>query len=238
MFHSGHLSGGASLLKKLKLGKAVTSTGTIAIAGATTEVGIIPCGTTSFANAYGLTNDAATYSSTQGATEGIVTVNVRPDQIIRARMSGGATDGTVLVSHTNTSASAGGTTLTASTLSAQDMDGGIIWCISGNNVGLSRSITAFTASTSCVVTVPFPRAIAVGDIFLATCYNWVGTGAGGADGPMAVTTSTLLLEANADAASGSGGDVSVVDLELNGASNSYVLFKLRNHVHDSDALVS
>jgi len=233
MIHAGHLSGGASLLKKLKLGAAAVDPGIIMIGGAGTALGVIPCTATSFVSAYGLAQDEAVYSSTQGATEGVVTVNVRADQIIKARMSGTAADGGALVSHTNTSASAGGTVLTAA-VGTHDIDGGTMWCVSGNNVGLSRSITAYSSNASCTVTVPFPRAIAVGDIFHIIPFNIHGTGADGADGCGFVSTTTLFLEADTIRASGTGGEVSVVDLELNGALNSYVLFKLRLHVHDSD----
>ena len=234
MIHAGHLMGGASLIKKYKLGAAITSTGTIAGDGTTSQLGVIPCTTTAFISAVGLTNDAGTYSTTQGATEGMVSINVRSDQIIKARAAGGATDGTVLVSHTNTSASAGGTVLTA-TVGTHSCIGGTIWCVSGNNVGLSRSVTATSSNASVTVTVPFPRAIAVGDVFHLIPWNMAGLGADTADGSGFVQTTTLLLEANSVIASGTGGDVSVVDLELNGAGNSYVLFKLRNHIHDSDA---
>ena len=234
MIAAGHLSGGASLLKKLKLGAAQADPGIIVIGGAGASLGVIPCTTTSFDSAYGLAQDEGVYSSTQGDAEGLVTVNVRPDQIIKARMSGAATDGTVLVSHTNTSASAGGTVLTAA-VGTHDIDGGVIWCVSGNNVGLSRQITAYSSNTSVTVTVPFPRAIAVGDIFHIIPWNIHGTGANGADGCGFVQTTTLFKEADSVIASGTGGEVSVVDLELNGSGNSYVLFKLRNHVHDSAA---
>ena len=234
MIAAGHLSGGASLLKKLKMGAAIVDPGIILIGGAGTSLGVIPCTATSFASAFGLAQDEATYSSTQGATEGVVTVNVRPDQIIKARMSGTAADGGALVSHTNTSASAGGTVLTAA-IGTHDIDGGLMWCVSGNNVGLSRSITAYSSNASATVTVPFPRAIAVGDVFHIIPWNMAGTGADGADGCGFVSTTTLFTEADSIRASGTGGEVSVVDLELNGSLNSYVLFKLRMHVHDSDA---
>jgi len=237
MIAAGHLSGGAAVLKKYKLGAAIANAGVIAMGGAGTSLGVIPVTTTSFANAYGLTQDQATYSSTQGATEGVVTVSVRSDQIIKARMCGGATDGTVMATYTNTSASAGGTVLTAA-IGTYDIDGGMMWCISGNNVGLSRSITAYSSNASATVTVPFPRAIAVGDVFMIIPWNIAGTGADGADGCGFVQATTLFTEANAQIASGTGGEVSVVDLELNGASDSFVLFKLRDHVHDSAALAS
>ena len=134
--------------------------GIIMIGGATTSLGVIPCTTTSFANAQGFAMDVGTYSTTQGAAEGLVTLDVRPDLVIRALMTAGATEGTALTVLQTTSASAGGTTVTDADVGSADMDGGTVWCISGNNVGHSRGITAHTGSTSIVVTVPFPRAIA------------------------------------------------------------------------------
>jgi hypothetical protein len=226
------------LLKRYKLGATQSYAGIVMIGGATTSVGLIPSTTTSFANAYGLATDQGTYSSTQGAEEGMVTVDVRPDLVIRALMTGSSTEGTALTVLQSTSASSGGTTVTDADTGGNDMDGGTVWCLSGNNVGLSRSITAHTGSTSIVVTVPFPRAIATTDEYLMCPWNMAGTGAAGADGPMAVQTSTLLYQADASIASGTGGEVSVVDLELRGRSDSYVLFVLRDHVHNSAALAS
>lgn len=238
MYHAGHLCGGAALLKKMKLGAAMADPGIVMIGGAGTSLGVIPCTTTSFANAYGLAQDEGTYSTTQGAAEGLVTVNVRPDAIIRSLMSGGATEGTALTTLINTSASAGGTVITDADVGSNDFDGGIVWCTKGNNVGHSRGVTAHSAATSVTVTVPFPRAIAVGDEFIVIPYNIAGTGAAGADGPGFLQTSTLFTQADASIAGGTGGEVSVVDLELNGASDSHVLFVLRDHVHNSAALAS
>jgi hypothetical protein len=233
-----HLAGGAPLLKKLKMGAAIANPGVVVIAGVTTAVGVIIATTTSAANAYGLALDQATYSSTQGAEEGIVTVDVRPDLVVKALMSGGATENTALTVLQATSASAGGTTLADADVGSADMDGGILWGLSGNNVGLSRSITAHTGGTSVVVTVPFPRAIATSDEYLFAPYNWVGTGGAGADGPAAVQGTTLITQADASIASATGMEASVVDLELKGRSDSYVLFVLRDHVHNSAALAS
>ncbi len=240
MIASGHLAGGASLLKNYKMGAAIAnaSVGVVVMGGVTTAVGVIIATTTSAANAYGLTQGPGTYSATQGDAEGLVTVSCRPDLIIKALMSGGATEGTILTALTNTAASAGGTLISSTSVSANDMDGGLAYCISGNNAGLSRSVTAFSASTSATVTVPFPRAIAVGDVFVVLPYNMAGSGAAGADGPASIQATTLITQANADGASGTGMEASVVDLDLNGLSDSYVLFKLRDHVHDSAALAS
>jgi hypothetical protein len=237
MIISSHLAGGASLLKKLKLGAAVANPGTPVMGGAGTSLGVIPVTATSFINAYGLGLDPGTYSTTQGAVEGIVTVDVRPDLVVRARISGGATEGTAILTVTNTSASAGGTVVTA-TVGTHDIDGGTAFCISGNNVGLSRSITAYSSNASCTVTVPFPRAIAVGDQFIVVPWNMHGTGADGADGCGFLQTTTVFTEARQDIASGTGGEVSITDMELKESGDSYVYFVFRDHVHNSAALAS
>jgi hypothetical protein len=236
MIVSSHLAGGASLLKKMKLGAASVNAGVIVMGGAGTSLGVIPVTATSFANAYGLQLDPGAYSTAQGV-EGLVTVDVRPDLVIRARISGGATEGTAILTVTNTSASSGGTVVTA-TVGTHDIDGGTAFCISGNNVGLSRSITAYSSNATVTVTVPFPRAIAVDDRFIVVPWNTAGTGADGADGCGFLQTSTVFTEARQDIASGTGGEVSITDLEFHESGDSYVYFKLRDHVHGSAALAS
>ncbi len=227
------LNGGAELLKKFKLGAAQANPGIIVIGGAGASLGVIPCTSTSFDSAFGLATDRGVYSTTQGDAEGIVTVSARPDLVIKALMSGGATEGTTLTACVNTSASSGGTVLTAAAVGAADFDGGTMFFTSGNNVGISRSITSMSGSTSATVTVPFPRAIAVGDVGVVLPYNTAGTGAAGADGIGFVQTSTLFTQADASIASGTGGESFVVDLELNGLTDSYVLFGLRLHTYGS-----
>jgi hypothetical protein len=231
-----HLSGGAPVLKKLKIAATIANAGVLVKGGAAGDgANVIPTTTTDATECYGLGIDSATYSTTQGAAEGIVTVDVRPDLIVAALMSGGATEGTALAILTNTSASAGGTVVTAANVAANDMDGGTVWGRSGNNVGLSRTITAHTASTSVTVTVPFPRAIAVDDTYLMCPWNVGGDGAAsGADGHN-VQTTTLFTQADATIASGTGVEAAVIELELNGTSDSYVLFMVHDHVFGENA---
>jgi len=227
-----HLSGDAPLVRKLKLGAAQANAGILMIGGGDGAVGAIPCTTTSFANVQGLAIDRGIYSTTQGDAEGLVSVDIRPDLVVRARMCGGSTEGTSLTTLSNTSASSGGTVVTDADVGSADMDGGRVWCISGANVGQSRNITTHTGSTSVTVTVPFPHAIAVGDTFLMCPWNVTGPGASGADGMEAVQTTTVFTEADATIATATGGVASVVDLELNGAADSYVLFVAADHVYN------
>lgn len=236
---AGHLSGGASLLKRMKLGAAAVDPGIVMIGGATTSLGVIPSTTTSFANAYGLAIDEGVYDATPTAAEtgeGLVTVDVRPDLIIQALLNQGATESTALTVLQTTSASA--TVMTDADVGTPDMDGGMIWCISGGNVGQSRSITAFSAGVSLTITVQFLNTMATGDRYLFTPFNIAGTGTGGADGCGFMTTSTLFTQADNSAAAGSSAEISVVDLLLNDRTNSYVQFKLRDHVHHGNALAS
>lgn len=176
----------------------------------------------SFFNPHGGGSGTLTYSTTQGDTEGLVRVYITPDVIYRALMSGGAAEGTALQTITNTTANTAGTTVTATDTPDASMDDGLCWCLSGANVGMSRKITTYTANTSFVVTVPFPRTIAVNDTFAVIPYLPLVT--------RAVQLSTLLTQANASIAVGTGGNATVVEVVLNGASDSHVHFIGRDHI--------
>lgn len=238
MFAAQYIYGHATCKKKYKLGATMANAGILMIGGAAaTTANVIPCTTTNNTESYGFALDTGVYSTTQGDAEGLVTLDISPDLIIKALMSGGATEGTALAILTNTAASAGGTLVTAANTAANDMDGGTVWCITGNNVGLSRTISAHTASTSVTVLVPFPRTIAVGDTFLM-CPNSAGgdMAASGGDGAGRVQTTTLFTQADATIASGTGLTVAVVELELNGASDSYVYFTNMENVYGFQTL--
>lgn len=230
MQESGHLCGGGPYHKKMRVGASIANAG-IPIIAVTDAAGVRPCSTTSFADTPGLGLDVATYSASQGSThaEGLVTVSVRPDLIVKALMSGGATEGTALTLLSNTSASTDGLTITDADVGTNDMVGGTVWCISGANVGHSRAITTHTGSTSFAVTVAFLNDIAAGDEFLFCPWSNYGTGASGIDGVGHVQTTTLFTQADATIAAGTGGAAVVVDLELNGRTDSYVLFTLQDH---------
>jgi hypothetical protein len=163
-----------------------------------------------------------TYSTVQAATEGLIRVIVNPDLVIAARMSGGAAGGTALTIVTNTTANAAGTTVTDTTQPAASMQNGIAWGRTGANVGLSRKITTYTGQTSFVVTVPFPRTIAVNDTFLVA--PWLPlTGRN-------IQLTTDFTEANAAIAQGTGGNATIVQVIPRDTTDSYVYFIARDHV--------
>lgn len=228
MLEAGHLCGGAPLHKRYKISATFANAGVPTRAGAT-ATGIRPASTTSFADSVGLAIDTATYSATQGDAEGLVTVSVRPDLIIKALMTGAAAEGTAMILLSNTAAETAGTVITDADTGAADMVSGTVWCITGANVGRSRVITTHAASTSFTVTVPFTNDIASGDEFLFCPWSLQGDGVADIDGVGHVQASTLFTQANAVIAAGTGGAAVIVDLELNGRTDSAVLFLLQDH---------
>lgn len=228
MLAAGHLCGGAGLQKRFKIAVTIANAGIPGIA-VTNTVGIRPASTTSFADTMGLILDTATYSATQGDAEGVVTVSIRPDLIVKALMSGAAAEGTALTLLSNTTASAAGTVITDADVGTADMVSGTVWCITGANVGRNRIITTHSASTSFTVTVPFQQDLAVADEFLFCPWATFGTGAADLDGVGNLQTSTLFTQADATIASGTGAEAVAIDLELNGRSDSAVLFVFRDH---------
>jgi hypothetical protein len=177
--------------------------------------------TTSIAAALGLVLDNGmgsaasgpiTYSTTQGADEAVFSIIVNPDQILRAKMVTGATGGGITADAIATASSNGLTFVGAISVASPDMDEGIVWYTSGANVGRSRKITSTGATVTGTVIVPF-AANAVGDTF---CVAGVNIGLQG------VTLTTDLKNVRADIAVATGATFSVLDLELNGANDSYV----------------
>lgn len=181
----------------------------------------IPPTTTAAADLLGIFVETVTYSTTQAdfdgfvqGEEGTAMVDIDPFAVYEFRASGGATGGTALNSTapanilTNTSASAGGTTVTAAEVGTVSFtpngDAGILVGRTGNNAGQRRRITAHTNSTSTGVTVPFPFAIAVGDTFLR--FPWSKSGQN------VQFTATTFLEADATIIPGTGAPLAVVDV--------------------------
>lgn len=233
MLEAGHLCGGASLKKRYRIAATIANAGIPAIA-VTDTVGIRPATTTSFADTPGLILDTATYSASQGAThaEGSVMVSVRPDLIVKALMCAGATEGTALTVLSNTAASTDGLTITDADVGTADMASGTVWCINGANRGQSRAIVTHNSAQDFVVTVAFLNDIAVGDEFLFCPWSAYGTGASAIDGVGHVQATTLFTQANAIIASGTGGAAVVVDLELEGRTDSAVLFVFGDHQYN------
>ncbi len=234
-----HLCGGAGLKKKYKLAATVASRGIPILIGAAGDgANVLPTATTTAGPFIGLGLDTGVYSATQGDTEGIVSVDIRPDLVTRMTISGGATEGTALTVLTETSGESAGLTITdATNVGSLDLDGGLVFCIKGANASQSRTITTFSTGASIAVTVPFLNDIDAGDQFIAVPFNNTGDGAAsGGDAMGDITLTTLFTQARQNIAVGDGIDVNITDLVVLSSSRAFVYFTLRDHALNVDTV--
>ena len=231
------LSGAAPVMKRLKIG-ASAALGIPVLDTDTATAGVKNATTTSLADAVGVTVDASTYTTTQSTSmiEGVATVVINPDAVLRAQMVSAATGNTQLNITTNITASAAGTVITITTgdpdPSSPTMLDGTVIGVSGNNVGITRGITSVT-STTATVTVPFPYTIAVGDVFVLV--PWNAPGPNGAAMTVDLTTDLTAVRADQDATG--GALVAIVDVDFdrhNVRRNSYLNFLLKDHVYGTN----
>ncbi len=222
----GLLSGGAPVLKKYQVTETFGTAGVHANIGVTAEAGINLGTTTSAADMVGVTLDTATYTTTQGtgtsSAERLVTVVINPDAIIRMRLAGSATAGAALSAQTVTTASSGGTAVTtAAEWSSPTYLNGVVWGLTGTNVGQSRKITT-VSSTAGTVLVPFDYGTVVGDTFLRAPIYPMDS--------IVVQLVTALTEVDASAAISGTASFVCIDLELNGTADSYAHFVPGDHI--------
>lgn len=219
MQYAGCFSGSAPVIKRYKASATGMVAGAIVCAQANGSSGqMIVTAATATANQLGSLLDTGvgpnapvTYSATQGADEAVYGVIVNPDQMLRALMVTGAT-GTALTADTIVTATASGlTTIGGTSVASPDMDQGIVWYLSGANVGRSRTIGS-TSSVTATVIVPF-LANAIGDTFVYAGLNI---------GLQGMTLTTSVQNVRSDIAVSTGVTATTLDLELNGISDSYV----------------
>jgi hypothetical protein len=194
------------------------------------EAGLNAGTTTSAADFVGMSQDTVTYTTTQGtgvnSAERKVGVNITPDAVWRALLSGGATEGTALTQHTVTTASAGGTAVTTGTAwNSPTYDEGVVWGYSGNNAGQVRKITSVSA-TAGTVTIPFDNAVAVGDVYLRApaWFNATTT--------LQLTTNLFQVDASIAVATGAEygvDDMRLLDIGGEGTLRSEVFFHALDH---------
>lgn len=220
MQFAGTFSGSTPVIKKYKASATGYIPGIVMLRSAANASGQMSVSTTtSTANSLGLLLDngnnqgsSITYSTTQGDPEAVFGVIVNPDAILRAQMVTGATGTSITADTIVTAASNGLTAVGGTSVASPDMDEGILWYTSGANVGKSRKITS-TSSVTATVIVPF-AANAVGDTYL---YAGVNIGLQG------VTLTTDLAKVRTDIAIATGAALTCLDLELNGATDSFIL---------------
>ena len=225
MDYAWSVSSGAAVARKCVVGFTVANAGIPVLQPGAGAEGLITGTTTSVADAVGVTLDTATYSTTQSTVadiEAAATVIISPDAVYKMKMSGGATENTALQIFTVITASSGGTApVLDDSVASPTMDEGVIWGYSGGNVGVKRRIESVSSATP-TITVPF-MPIAVGDQFLIAPYWFFGL--------PTVKLTTNLYQADASAAVATNeGDFTVVDMGLNGTSDSYIYVVFNDHI--------
>ncbi len=225
------LNGSAPLLKKYQCNSSSTAVGQPWVIPGAGNAGVVIATTTGAADMVGVNLDSATYVTAQQtdgtSAERQLTLIVSPDAVWKMKMSGGATENTALTLYPVTTASATGTAITtASEWSSPTYDEGFVWGYDGANAGQARKITSVSA-TAGTVTVAFDYDTVVGDNFLRCPYSPIQG--------ITIQLSTLLTQADASIAVGTGAGFKTVELILNDASNdgrnnSYVLAMPTDHV--------
>jgi hypothetical protein len=225
------LSGAAPIIKRFQVSATVANVGVPLLIPGAGNAGLPLGTTTSAANLVGVNLDASgTYQTAQQSDnsdpERTVAVIINPDAVWRARLSGGATEGTALALQAVSSAATDGLAVTTGAeWSNPTFDEGYVWGYDGSNAGIARKITS-VSGTAGTVTVAFPFDTAVGDNFLRAPFT-----------PMQTVTAqltTLLTEVDASIAVGTGGAWIPVELVLkdqtdNGRTNSFVLLLSGDH---------
>lgn len=183
----------------------------------------------------GINYDAATYVTAQqtapATAERTVTVDLRPDTVIRARISGTTATGGALSTAVVTTAQTDGLSVVASAtnFSSPDMDEGCIFGYSGVNAGQLRKITT-SADGTATVTVAFENDSAVGDLYTYFPFYHLDVAAD------TVTLTTELDEVRANVAgSAAAAELQPIYLELGtladeGTTKSYVHLVPNNHL--------
>ena len=224
MDYAWSVSSGAAVARKCVVGFTVANAGIPVLAPGAGGEGLATGTTTSAADMVGVAIDTATYTTAQSTVsdiEAAATVIISPDAVWKAKMSGGATANTALQVFTVITASAGGTApVLDDSVASPEMDEGVIWGLSGANVGVKRRIES-TSSATPTITVPF-MPIAVGDTFLIAPYWYYALGPN-------VQLTTTLYQADASIAVGTGAEFQIVDMDLNGRSDSYVYILADHH---------
>ncbi len=233
MEYAKMLNGGAPLFMKYQVNETLANAGIVVLAPGANKAGVqistVSGSTTSWANACGVTLDTATYVTAQQtdgtSAERKVTVLISPSALYRALMSGGGTEGTALTEYTISQATADGldVTDTAITWTNPAWDEGSVFFTSGVNQGQLRKIVTTGGSNEGTNAVAFDGDHAVGDKFMKMPWWFMD------DTSDFIEPTTNLYQADATVAVGTGGAAKIIDMELNGPSDSYVIFNLSDH---------
>ena len=222
------LGGGAPHMLKFAIGDTHTTAGVVTTAPDAAQAGLMVSTTTTMVDCVGVTLDTGTYVTAQQtdgtSAERKVAVIVSPDACFRALMSGGATEGTALTEFTVTAATADGLDVidTAVDWTSPATDEGGIYFTSGANKGQLRKVIT-TGGSEATIATAFDNDHAVGDTGFRVPWWFFDRTSD------ALTTTTLLTQADQSADTGAGGNIKPIDMELNGTTDSFLIFTIDDH---------
>jgi len=218
MDYVGTFSGSSPIVRSFQVGEDMADVGAPVTVGGSGNEGIALATTTSATNFMGITSSTATLVTAQQAnsadTERTVDVIINHDIILKARLSGGATSGTVLTIFTVTTASTTGLDVVTGD-DFTNFDEGTIFCLSGLNKGRFRKIVIGDA-TDATVGVAFPHDIAVGDRFIALPFSE------GEDQFVQLTSDFLEVDASV-AVNGTNANFRIYKIEIQDENNAFAL---------------
>ena len=222
------LGGGAPLVMKFACGDTHANAGVVTTAPDAAQAGVMISTTTAMVDAVGVTLDTATYVTAQQtdgtSAERLLSVLISPDACFRALMSGGATEGTAIAEFTVTAATTDGLDVidTAVDWTSPATDEGGIYFTSGVNQGQVRKVIT-TGGAEATIATAFDNDHGVGDNgFRVPWWPFDRTSD-------ALQTTTNLFQADQNGAVGTGGNIKPIDMELNGTSDSFLIFTLDDH---------
>lgn len=211
------LSGGSTaIIKRYQVAATKATVGVPVLVPAAGGSGVVVATTTSTANSVGVTIDTSgTYVTAQQTdnsdTERSVGVIINPFAVYSLLMSGGATEGTALQTFTAVSGGSDGLTVVFDdSVASPEMADGTVFCISGANVGLSRKLTS-TSTTTGTFVVSWPRDVNAGDTFVVVPYSDLFG--------VKVQLTTLLNQADASIAVGTGAALKPIELRFSASGN-------------------
>lgn len=231
MEYQGDLTGGSTMrIGRYQVAATKATAGVPVLVPAAAGSGLIVATTTSTAKAVGVTLDTSgTYVTAQQTdsadTARTCAVILSPSAIYSLPMNGGATEGTAMVLHTAVSGASDGLSFVSDVnTDSPELADGTVFCLTGANAGRSNKCTSNSTTTMTFI-VAWPSDIAAGDTFVVAPY----------DPPrgIKVQLTTLLTQADASIAVGTGAAFKTVELKFNrhdGRNKSYVLACLANHV--------
>lgn len=238
----GLMGGGAPTIMKYPVTQTVDNVGVPQLAAGAANPGLIEASTTGADSMMGINLDLATYNTAQQTgnadPQELISVIINPNAMLKALLSGGATEGTALTLYDVTTATSTGLDVTTGdNFTSPEFDEGSVWGYDGANIGHLRKITS-TSSTAITVTTAFPYDHAVGDNFLIAPFN-----AGGIQ-TVQLTTNLFQVDASAAVATNQAalrcirlrGDTYAGVLGSDGTTASHGLFVSGNHALANVAL--